>query len=78
MADVFLCFSQVMGASAFLKCHGADLCYGTATSFPLNCLKNALLFNVCSEIWSDFLSCYCKLIILSHVYQNVDFIDSRV
>jgi hypothetical protein len=26
----FLCFSQAVGTSAFLRCHGADLCCGTA------------------------------------------------
>jgi hypothetical protein len=29
----FLCFSQVMQASAFLRCHGADLYYGTDVVF---------------------------------------------
>jgi hypothetical protein len=27
----FLYFSQVVGASSFLRCHEANLCYGTAT-----------------------------------------------
>jgi hypothetical protein len=36
--DWFLHFSQALGASAFLRCHGADLCYGTATN-PLYVLE---------------------------------------